>query len=131
MRIPNMEGPCASSTFYVTLSHEYGFAASNLMSLLDICGFDDLRLMNFSAYKPDLKQRLGELLRWPILQQSRLLNRLIACLARTAVASSARSQRGGQAWGMASLFRPPFQTGRSRAPDPCMALSGGIGSTVN
>ena len=86
LRIPNMEGPCASSTFYVTLSHEYGFAASNLMSLLDICGFDDLRLMNFSAYKPDLKQRLGKLLRWPILQQSRLLNRLIDCLARTAVA---------------------------------------------
>jgi 2-polyprenyl-3-methyl-5-hydroxy-6-metoxy-1,4-benzoquinol methylase len=76
VRTPNMEGPCANSTFYVTLSHEYGFAASNLMSLLDICGFDDLRLINFSAYKPDLKQRLGKLLRWPILQQSRFLNRL-------------------------------------------------------
>jgi 2-polyprenyl-3-methyl-5-hydroxy-6-metoxy-1,4-benzoquinol methylase len=29
LRTPNMEGPCAASSFYVTLGHEYGFAGSN------------------------------------------------------------------------------------------------------
>jgi len=76
LRTPNMEGPCANSTFYVTLSHEYGFAGSNLVSLLDICGFDDVRLINFRDRAPSLKQRAGQLLRWPILRQSQLRHRL-------------------------------------------------------
>jgi 2-polyprenyl-3-methyl-5-hydroxy-6-metoxy-1,4-benzoquinol methylase len=76
LRTPNMEGPCANSSFYVTLAHEYGFAGSNLMSLLDICGFDDIRLVSFREHTPTLKQRLGEVLRWPILQQSQLRHRL-------------------------------------------------------
>ncbi len=76
VRTPNMEGPCANSSFYVTLAHEYGFAGSNLVSLLDICGFDDVRLHNFRPYAPTLKQRLGDLLRWPILQQSKFRHRL-------------------------------------------------------
>ena len=42
LRTPNMEGPAANSTYYVTLGHEYGFAGSNLQSLLDMCGFDDM-----------------------------------------------------------------------------------------
>ena len=76
LRTPNMEGPCANSTFYVTLSHEYGFAGSNLMSLLDICGFDDVRLITFKDHRPSLKQRAGNLLRWPILKHSQLRHRL-------------------------------------------------------
>ena len=47
LRTPNMEGPGANSSLYVTMSHEYGFAGSNLMSLLDICGFEDVRLLTF------------------------------------------------------------------------------------
>jgi 2-polyprenyl-3-methyl-5-hydroxy-6-metoxy-1,4-benzoquinol methylase len=42
LRTPNMEGPAANSAYYVTLAHEYGFAGSNLESLLAICGFDDV-----------------------------------------------------------------------------------------
>jgi 2-polyprenyl-3-methyl-5-hydroxy-6-metoxy-1,4-benzoquinol methylase len=38
LRTPNMEAPCANSSYFVTLAHEYGFSASNLHSLLDICG---------------------------------------------------------------------------------------------
>ena len=76
LRTPNMEGPCANSSLYVTLAHEYGFAGSNLVSLLDICGFDDVRLVNFPAYAPTLKRRLGDVLRWPILQQSKVRHRL-------------------------------------------------------
>ena len=63
LRTPNMEGPCANSSMYVTLSHEYGFARSNLISLLDICGFDDVRLLQFPEHAPSLKQRVGNLLR--------------------------------------------------------------------
>jgi len=76
LRTPNMEGPCASSSMYVTLAHEYGFAGSNLVSLLDICGFDDVRLVDFPAEASTLKQHLGNLVRWPILQESRLRHRL-------------------------------------------------------
>jgi 2-polyprenyl-3-methyl-5-hydroxy-6-metoxy-1,4-benzoquinol methylase len=76
LRTPNMEGPCANSSLYVTLAHEYGFAGSNLLSLLDICGFDDIRLVQFPGFAPTLKQRLGELLRWPIVQQSKVRHRL-------------------------------------------------------
>ncbi|HYM76158.1 MAG TPA: methyltransferase domain-containing protein [Candidatus Dormibacteraeota bacterium] len=76
LRTPNMEGPCANSNFYVTLSHEYGFAGSNLVSLLDLCGFDEVRLIDFPNHAPTLKQQLGNLLRWPFIQQNRLRHRL-------------------------------------------------------
>jgi 2-polyprenyl-3-methyl-5-hydroxy-6-metoxy-1,4-benzoquinol methylase len=76
LRTPNMEGPCANSSLYVTLSHEYGFTGSNLLSLLDICGFDDVQFIEFRDYAPTLKQRLGNALRWPILKASRLRHRL-------------------------------------------------------
>jgi 2-polyprenyl-3-methyl-5-hydroxy-6-metoxy-1,4-benzoquinol methylase len=76
LRTPNMEGPCANSSLYVTLAHEYGFAGSNLASLLDVCGFDNVRLIPFRSHDLSLKQRLGDLLRWPILQQSKLRHRL-------------------------------------------------------
>jgi hypothetical protein len=71
LRTPNMEAPCANSSLYATLSHEYGFAGSNLVSLLDICGFAEVRLIDFEDYAPALKRRLGNLLRWPILLQNR------------------------------------------------------------
>jgi len=76
LRTPNMEGPTANSSLYVTLGHEYGFAGSNLKSLLDICGFDDIRFHNFSVPNPTIKQRIGVLLRWPFISQGRLRNRL-------------------------------------------------------
>ncbi|MGA8620795.1 MAG: methyltransferase domain-containing protein [Candidatus Sulfotelmatobacter sp.] len=76
LRTPNMEGPCANSSFYVTLSHEYGFAGSNLVSLLDLCGFDEINLVTFDTYDPTWKQRVGKLLRWPFLIESKLRHRL-------------------------------------------------------
>jgi 2-polyprenyl-3-methyl-5-hydroxy-6-metoxy-1,4-benzoquinol methylase len=75
LRTPNMEGPTPNSSLYVTLAHEYGFAGSNLKSLLDICGFDDIRFLN-PTQQATLKQRLGSLLRWPLLAQNRLRHRL-------------------------------------------------------
>ena len=75
-RTPNMEGPCANSSLYVTLSHEYGFAGSNLISLLDICGFDNVHILNFDEPRQTLKQHLGRILRWPFLQESRVRHRL-------------------------------------------------------
>jgi len=71
-----MEGPCANSSLYVTLSHEYGFAGSNLISLLDICGFDNVQLLNFDEPHPTIKQRLGGILRWPFLKTSGIRHRL-------------------------------------------------------
>jgi 2-polyprenyl-3-methyl-5-hydroxy-6-metoxy-1,4-benzoquinol methylase len=76
LRTPNMEGLCANSSLYVTLAHEYGFASSNLESLLDLCGFDDIRFHEPSMFDPSLKQRLGTLVRWPFLKVSRIRHRL-------------------------------------------------------
>ena len=76
LRTPNMEGPCANSSLYVTLSHEYGFAGANLASLLDICGFDEIRFHTFREPSPTLKQRFGNALRWPTLKRNQLRNRL-------------------------------------------------------
>lgn len=76
LRTPNMEGPCANSSLYVTLSHEYGFAGANLTSLLDICGFDNIRIVRLREYAPTLKQRAGKLLREPFLKTSQLRHRL-------------------------------------------------------
>jgi 2-polyprenyl-3-methyl-5-hydroxy-6-metoxy-1,4-benzoquinol methylase len=76
LRTPNMEGPCASSSLFVVLAHEYGFSSSNLESLLDICGFDEIRFHSVSIYKPSFKQKLGRLVRWPFLKQSKIRHRL-------------------------------------------------------
>ncbi len=76
LRTPNMEGPTPNSSLYVTLAHEYGFAGSNLKSLLDICGFDDITFHNPPPHRPSLKQRLGSALRWPLLTQNKLRHRL-------------------------------------------------------
>jgi SAM-dependent methyltransferase len=76
LRTPNMEGVCANSTFYVTLAHEYGFAGSNLQSLLSICGFDDIRLHAPAYPARNLRQRIGSLVRWPYIQGNRIRHRL-------------------------------------------------------
>lgn len=76
LRTPNMEGPCANSSFYVTLAHEYGFSSGNLGSLLDICGFDEIRFHAASTPHPGPKQRLGKLMRWPFLKESQIRHRL-------------------------------------------------------
>ena len=76
LRTPNMEGPAANSSLYVTLAHEYGFAGSNLTSLLDICGFDDIQLHDVNIPLPTLRQRLGALARKPMLFENKLRHRL-------------------------------------------------------
>ena len=75
LRTPNMEGLTANSSFYVTLAHEYGFCGSNLRSLLDICGFDDIRFHRFGRVHT-LKQYAGRVLRWPFLKYNEYLHRL-------------------------------------------------------
>jgi 2-polyprenyl-3-methyl-5-hydroxy-6-metoxy-1,4-benzoquinol methylase len=75
LRTPNMEGPCANSSYYVTLAHEYGFSGSNLRSLLSVCGFDDIRLHPPHAPRTP-RQRFGALARWPYIQKSRIRDRL-------------------------------------------------------
>lgn len=75
LRTPNMEGPAANSAYYVTLAHEYGFAGSNLQSLLEICGFDDVA---FHAPLPpsSLKQKVGGILRSLFIFENRIRHRL-------------------------------------------------------
>jgi 2-polyprenyl-3-methyl-5-hydroxy-6-metoxy-1,4-benzoquinol methylase len=75
LRTPNMEGPTANSSYYVTLAHEYGFSGSNLRSLLSVCGFDDIRLHSSPSAK-GLRRQLGQILRWPYIQESRIRHRL-------------------------------------------------------
>lgn len=77
LRTPNMEGPTPNSSLYVTLAHEYGFCGSNLISLLDICGFDDIELHRpVRSQQKTFKHRLGSILRWPFLAENRLRHRL-------------------------------------------------------
>ncbi len=76
LRTPNMEGPCANSCLYVTLAHEYGFSSGNLESLLDICGFDEIRFHQPSIHYASFKQTIGKLLRWPFLKESQMRHRL-------------------------------------------------------
>ncbi len=76
LRTPNMEGPTPNSSYYVTLAHEYGFCGSNLKSLLDICGFDDIAFHDPGVRLASAKQRVGAMLRWPLLQQNRFRHRL-------------------------------------------------------
>ena len=77
LRTPNMEGPTPNSSLYVTLAHEYGFCGSNLISLLDICGFDDIRLHDpAGSQQVTFKRKLGSLLRWPFVAENRLRHRL-------------------------------------------------------
>jgi 2-polyprenyl-3-methyl-5-hydroxy-6-metoxy-1,4-benzoquinol methylase len=76
LRTPNMEGPCANSSLYVTLAHEYGFSSGNLSSLLDICGFDEIRFHRASNPQSSFKQTIGNIVRWPFLKESQVRHRL-------------------------------------------------------
>ena len=76
LRTPNMEGPTPNSSMYVTLAHEYGFCGSNLCSLLEVCGFDDIHFHSVRPAHPTLKQRIGLLARQPFLLGSRIRHRL-------------------------------------------------------
>ncbi|MBZ5682186.1 MAG: class I SAM-dependent methyltransferase [Acidobacteriia bacterium] len=76
LRTPNMEGPTPNSSFYVTLTHEYGFCGSNLRSLLDICGFDDIHFHPVRTWNPTVKQRIGAVVRLPFLLANRVRHRL-------------------------------------------------------
>ena len=81
LRTPNMEGPCANSSLYVTLAHEYGFSSGNLESLLDICGFDEIcfhppSIAHSSFKHSSFKQTIGKFIRWPYLRASQIRHRL-------------------------------------------------------
>ena len=76
LRTPNMEGPTANSSLYVTLAHEYGFAGANLASLLDICGFDEVRFHSMRPEHRSLKQSIGNLVRRCFQVESRVRHRL-------------------------------------------------------
>lgn len=76
LRTPNMEGPTPNSSLYVTLAHEYGFAGSNLTSLLDICGFDDIQLHDVTVPASTFSQRLGSVVRKPFIFHNKLRHRL-------------------------------------------------------
>ena len=76
LRTPNMEGPCANSSLYVTLAHEYGFCGSNLESLLDICGFENVRFHRTTTYRPTLQQRGGAIMRRIFLKESEIRHRM-------------------------------------------------------
>jgi 2-polyprenyl-3-methyl-5-hydroxy-6-metoxy-1,4-benzoquinol methylase len=75
LRTPNMEGPAAMSSYYVTLTHEYGFCASNLHSLLHISGFDNIIFHQLKSSK-NLKQYMGFFLRMPLLYFQKIKHRL-------------------------------------------------------
>jgi 2-polyprenyl-3-methyl-5-hydroxy-6-metoxy-1,4-benzoquinol methylase len=76
LRTPNMEGPCANSSLFVTLGHEYGFCGSNLESLLDICGFDKIHFHQIPVGRLTSKQRVGRAVSWLFLQENRIKHRL-------------------------------------------------------
>lgn len=81
LRTPNMEGPCANSSLYVTLAHEYGFSSGNLESLLDICGFEEIRFHQPSMPNAGIQQMVGKLVRWPYLKASQIRHRLFGVSA--------------------------------------------------
>jgi 2-polyprenyl-3-methyl-5-hydroxy-6-metoxy-1,4-benzoquinol methylase len=76
LRTPNMEGPASTSSLYVTLAHEYGFAGSNLQSLLDICGFENITFHNPAAGPRTLRRLVAVAAKMPFLWQSRIRHRL-------------------------------------------------------
>ena len=75
LRTPNMEGPAANSSYYVTLTHEYGFSPRNIRSLLHISGFEEIQFHRFNKSR-SIKQLIGNALRIPFLLNSKIKNRL-------------------------------------------------------
>lgn len=76
VRCPNMEGPCAVSSLYVSLGHEYGFTSSNLESLLSLCNFENVEFHRFKSLNQNSKQYIGEGLRSTIRLFYRIMHRL-------------------------------------------------------
>ena len=76
IRCPNMEGPCAPSSFYVTLAHEYGFTSSNFESLLSLCNFEDIKFHKFKDHDLTAKQYVANILREAITLCIRSMHRL-------------------------------------------------------
>lgn len=76
VRCPNMEGPCALSSHYVSLGHEYGFTSSNIESLLSLCNFENIEFCRFKSLNQSPKQYLGEGLRSGIYFFYKILHRL-------------------------------------------------------
>jgi len=76
LRTPNMEGPCAMSSLYCTLDHEYGFSGMNLKGLLELCNFDNVKFHELRPGNRTLKQRLGSMARESIISLSRVKHRL-------------------------------------------------------
>jgi hypothetical protein len=74
IRTPNMGAPAALSSLYVTLAHEYGFTGSNLKSLLDICGFDNIQF--HTARPASVRQFFGAVVRAPFLFAQHIKHRL-------------------------------------------------------
>lgn len=72
VRTPNMEGPAALSSLFVTLGHEYGFTGSNLQSLLHLCNFDDIRFIDLPLSPPTMRQRVTRAARNVALGRQRL-----------------------------------------------------------
>ena len=54
----------------MTRAGEYGFAGSNPVSLIHIRAFDDVRLIGLQDGHLTLKQKPGNLLRRPILEEA-------------------------------------------------------------
>lgn len=75
LRTPNMQGPAAMSSYFVTLTHEYGFTVKNIRSLLYISGFDEIRFHRFNRSK-NIKQFIGNLLRRILIIYMIIKNRL-------------------------------------------------------
>jgi 2-polyprenyl-3-methyl-5-hydroxy-6-metoxy-1,4-benzoquinol methylase len=107
LRTPNMESPCANSSLYVTLAHEYGFSASNLESLLDICGFDDICFRRPTIFQPTGKQRIGNALRRIFLKENEIKHRLFGVNRHGIFGSElvVTAKRGA----MPPLFDPKYQ----------------------
>lgn len=76
VRCPNMEGPCALSSLYVSLGHEYGFSSSNLEQLLRLCNFESIEFHRFKNCKQTPRQYLGEGLRSGIILFYRIMHRI-------------------------------------------------------
>ena len=65
LRTPNMEGPTANSSLYVTLAHEYEFCKleSEIASRYLRLRWDQFH--DVVVPHPTMKQRVGAFSRWP------------------------------------------------------------------
>lgn len=75
VRTPNMEGPGALSSLYVTLAHEYGFAGANLKQLLHVCGFQEIEFFDPDRYA----KMTSRLVRFPFKAWLKLKSRFFGC----------------------------------------------------